>query len=78
MTEIEQHLFNAMRKIVPLKELPARDARLTQLGFDSLALVTLFVDLAQEFQLSVDAMRPVLNADCTFDTLHALCDRSST
>jgi len=73
MTEIEQRLFSVMCKIVPLKEVPARDRWLSQIGFDSLALVTLFVDLEQEFQLSIDAMRSALHGGCTFGSLHALC-----
>ena len=78
MTAIEKRVFDAMCKIVPLKELPARETPLTQIGFDSLALVTLFVDLQEEFQLSIDAMRQVLHAGCTFGSLQELCGGSAT
>jgi acyl carrier protein len=78
MTAIDRRLFGLMCKIVPLKEIPARDARLTEIGFDSLALVTLFVDLEHEFQLPLDAMRRELHGGCTFGSLEALCGGAST
>jgi hypothetical protein len=73
MTSTDQRLFSLMRNIVPLHSVPEHDTWLTQIGFDSLSLVTLFVDIEQEFRLSLEAMSRELHGGCTFGGLRALC-----
>jgi acyl carrier protein len=52
-----------------------RDAERTlcDLGFDSMAMISLFVVLEEEFQLSVTAMASCLHKGCTLDGVLKLC-----
>jgi acyl carrier protein len=76
MQRIENRLHDLMSKILPspiaFSEL-VPSAKLVDLGFDSLAMISLFVDLEQEFSVSLEQMRGHLHSRCSFGSLLALC-----
>jgi hypothetical protein len=73
MNLIDDKLLTVMRRVKPIAHLPPPGAGLAQLGFDSLSVVSLFVELETEFSLSIEAMSRCLHAGCTIASLVELC-----
>jgi acyl carrier protein len=76
MQRIQARLFSLMQTVVPQRvRLPSiePDVGLCQLGFDSLALVSLFVEIEEEFGLPLEAMQRCMHRACTFGALVELC-----
>ncbi len=72
----QARLFTLIDSIVPQvgRQGPLQvDVGLTQLGFDSMALVSLFVELESEFGLSLEQMQVHLHKRCTVASLLELC-----
>jgi hypothetical protein len=76
MPESRCRLFAMIDSIVPqaggLPDVPPH-VGLSQLGFDSMALVSLFVELESEFGLSIEQMQHHLHRGCTLGSLLELC-----
>lgn len=76
MSSQQARLFAVIAGFVPqvvdLPELPS-DVGLLQLGFDSMAIVSLFVELESEFDLSIEHMQRHLTKNCTVGSLLEMC-----
>ena len=75
-SEFSSRVYDAVSRIVPqLTDLGPSDAprTLAELGFDSLAMISLFVVLEEEFQLTVSAMSRYLHKRCTLGGVLTLC-----
>ena len=76
MSTLQSRLFALMNSVVPQPVVLApaeQDIELAQLGFDSMALVSLFIELESEFDLSVQELSSFLHKRCTLSGLIALC-----
>ena len=78
MSTSHTRLFALMNSVVPQPEpvsLPPadEDVELSQLGFDSMALVSLFIELESEFDLTVQELSRLLHKRCTLGGLLSLC-----
>jgi acyl carrier protein len=79
MSALQDRLIALMNRVVaqPGQLVPSdADVELSQLGFDSMALVSLFVALESEFELSVQQLSRCLHKRCTLRALVALCSDS--
>ncbi|HEY6880519.1 MAG TPA: acyl carrier protein [Polyangiales bacterium] len=80
MERLSHRVFTVVDNVVPQHSaLSARDAgrELSELGFDSMALVSLFIELEAEFNLSIQAMMGCLHKRCTLGCLLDLCATQS-
>lgn len=76
MSTSQSRLIALMNSVVPqpFSLAPADDeVELAQLGFDSMALVSLFIELESEFDLSLQELSGLLHKRCTLGGLLALC-----
>lgn len=75
-TCVESDLFDVIESIVPQSEAlcsqPA-SVKLSVLGFDSMAIISLFAALEDKLGFPLDALQPCLDRACTLGALLELC-----
>ncbi|HEY6882211.1 MAG TPA: acyl carrier protein [Polyangiales bacterium] len=73
---VSHRVFTVVDNVVPQPSALSPDdasRALSELGFDSMALVSLFIELEAEFNLSMQAMMGCLHKRCTLGCLLDLC-----
>jgi acyl carrier protein len=74
-------VFNIIESIVPQSDaldLKPETTKLSMLGFDSMAIISLFAALEDKLGFSVDALTYCLDRACTLGSLLEICQIAQT
>jgi acyl carrier protein len=62
----------------PIDAVLDQEVELRKLGFDSMAMITLLIELESQLNVPLEALQACLHQGCTIARLIALCERVAT